>query len=75
MGDVLTAAALHSDSAVRRLGWVLDEVAGIGGLDDLERAAAGTAANPSLLYPYSPRTSRVNHKWMLNLNKEVDPDL
>lgn len=75
MGDVLAAAPLHSDSAVRRLGWALEEVAGMGGLDDLERAAAGSAANPSLLSPHNPRTSRVNSRWMLNVNKEVDPDL
>lgn len=75
MGDVLAAARLHSDSAVRRLGWALDEVAGIGGLDELERVAAGTATSPSLLSPHSPRTSHVNRRWMLNVNKEVDPDL
>lgn len=75
MGDVLASAPLHSDSAVRRLGWTLDEVAGICGLDDLERAAAGTAASPSLLSPHSPRTSHVNRRWMLNVNREVDPDL
>ena len=75
LDDVLVAAPQHSDSAVRRLGWALDRIGGETGLDKLERAAAGLSSNPSLLSPHSPRTTRVDDKWNLNVNKEVDPDL
>ena len=75
MCDVLSAAPLHSDTAVRRLGWALDRFGGLDGLEGLARAAAGTSANPSLLSPHAPRTSSVDGRWNLNVNKEVDPDL
>lgn len=75
LADILLAAPFHSDSAVRRLGWVLEEVAGVRGLGELKHAAAGKASNPSLLSPHSPRTSNINHRWMINVNATVDPDL
>ena len=75
LADVLTAAPAHSNAAVRRVGWFLDEVAGESGLEPLERLAAGTAANPSLLSPYDGRTSDVSARWMINVNRKVEPDL
>lgn len=75
LADVVAAAPMHSDAAVRRLGWFLDEVAGEEGLEPLERLAAGTAAHPSLLSPHDGRTSDVSARWMIDVNRKVEPDL
>ena len=73
--DVLLAAPFHSDSCIRRLGWVLDEIVGVSSLGQLEHVAKGTAQQPSLLSPHHPRSAQVNRRWNLSINKEVNPDL
>ena len=73
--DVVAAAPAHSDAAVRRVGWFLDEVAGEDGLEPLESLAIGTAAYPSLLSPHDSRTSVISARWMINVNTKVEPDL
>ena len=75
LADVVIAAPFHSDAAVRRVGWILDEIAGEDGLDALERLTIGTATYPSFLSPYDGRISDVNVRWMINVNRKVEPDL
>lgn len=75
LADVLAAAPTHSDAAIRRVGWILDEVAGEEGLEPLEPFAVGTASHPSLLSPHDGRTSDVSPRWMLNVNRKVEADL
>ena len=73
--DVIASAPLHSDAAIRRVGWVLDRIAGVDGLEALRMIAAGTAKQPSLLYPHAGRTTNIDRTWMIDVNREVDPDL
>ena len=75
MGDILTAAPAHSAAAVRRLGWILEHVAEIDGLDDLARASAEKGASPSYLSPNAPRGGSLDVRWNIFVNKEVDPDI
>ncbi len=75
LADVLASAPAHSDAAIRRVGWILDEIACEEGLEALEPLATGTAAHPSLLSPHDSRTSNINPRWILNVNRKVEPDL
>lgn len=73
--DVTAAAPVHSAAAVRRLGWILENVAGAGGLDGLARIAKERGESPSYLSPTSPKAGALDPRWNIILNKEVDPDV
>lgn len=75
LSDALAAAPAHSAAAVRRLGWILENVAGEGGLDGLAGIAAERGGSPSYLSPASPKAGTLDSRWNIILNKEVDPDL
>lgn len=73
--DVLAAVPAHSAAAVRRLGWILENVAGAGGLDGLANVAVERGGSPSYLSPTSPKVGTLDSRWNIILNKEVDPDI
>lgn len=73
--DVLVAAPAYSAAAVRRLGWILENIAGVDGLEGLERFAASRKKSPSYLSPVSQKVGRLDSRWNLIVNKEVDPDV
>lgn len=75
ISDILTAVPAHSDSAARRLGWILEHVAEVDGLEVLAQMPAVREGAPSYLSPTAPRGGRFDARWNLFLNKEVDPDL
>lgn len=75
MGDVLAGTPAHSAAAVRRLGWILEHVAEIDGLDDLARASTEKGASPSYLSPNAPKGGSLDVRWNIFVNKEVDPDI
>ena len=73
--DVLTAARAHSTAAIRRLGWILENVAEIDGLDELLAFATTERVSSSLLSPTTRRIGRLDPRWNIIVNKEVDPDI
>lgn len=73
--DVLVAAPAHSATAVRRLGWILENVAGMDGLDDLVDVAMGEEKSPSYLSPTSSKMGHLDSRWNIILNKEIDLDI
>ncbi|WP_165046302.1 type IV toxin-antitoxin system AbiEi family antitoxin [Adlercreutzia sp. ZJ138] len=75
LSDVLVAVPAHSFTAVRRLGWILENIAGVDGLDDLADAAAEGGESPSYLSPTSIKSGRLDHRWNIILNRKVDPDV
>lgn len=72
--DVLAAVPAHSMTAIRRLGWILENIAGVGRLDDLVAVAVEGGGSPSYLSPTSPKTGHLDLCWNIVLNKEVNPD-
>lgn len=73
MDDVLASADVHSASAVRRLGWVLETFCdGAFPLGDLREVALGGAAFPSLLSPSGRRSGKVDARWNIDVNREVE---
>lgn len=72
--DVTADAPLFPDAASRRLGWLLDAF-GDGAPDGLAGYCASLVSEPSFLSPSSARTGRLDSKWRIVVNEEVDPDL
>ena len=72
--EVITDAPLFPDAAVRRLGWLLDEF-GDGAHDELAGYCSSLASGPAFLSPSSARTGKLDTRWMIMVNEEVDPDV
>ena len=65
---------LYGDAAARRLGWLLDAF-GAGAPNRLASYCASLASEPSFLSPTSARTGKLDAKWRIVVNEEVDPDI
>lgn len=65
---------LFPDAAARRMGWLLDAF-GVGAPDGLADYCASLASEPSFLSPSSARTGKLDAKWRIVVNEEVDPDI
>ena len=72
--QIIADAPLFPDVATRRLGWLFD-VFGDGAPDELVAYCTALASEPSFLVPSSPRTGRLDAKWGIVANEEVDPDI
>ena len=67
-------APLFPDAAARRLGRLLDAF-GAGAPDGLAGYCASLSSEPSFLSPSSARTGKLDAKWQVVMNEEVDPDI
>lgn len=72
--EVAADAPLFTDTALRRLGWLLDTF-GPGAPDRLADYSASLVSEVSFLSPASARTGRLDPKWRIVINEEVDPDI
>mgnify|MGYP000845848932 CR=1 FL=1 len=72
--QIIADAPLFPDAATRRLGWLFDAF-GDGAPDELVAYCTALASEPSFLVPSSPRTGRLDAKWGIVANEEVDPDI
>lgn len=82
--SILKCAEWYSSASLRRLGWLLERIAQDSDsikidLEPLASAVAHTVKTrgrlQTLLDPHGPRRGRVNPKWGLIENVEVEPDL
>lgn len=76
--DPMTVARLASGfpaAAGRRIGYLLEHFAGWEDLDPLNEAVRKAVASPSRLDPTMAPAGHIDSRWMLYLNREVDPDL
>ena len=74
MREVLKDAPLFSATAVHRLGWILDRVGSISGLEPLEDYCTA-AAEPFILSPGSGRTGKIDKKWNIVENRRIEADI
>lgn len=72
--EAVADAPLFPDAAARRLGWLLDAFGG-GAPDGLAGHCASLESGPSFLSPSSARTGKLDARWMVIVNEEVDPDI
>lgn len=72
--DVLKNAPMFPRSAVSRLGWILENVAGQTGLDALS-AYCESDKTTAELSPYDGRKGRINKRWNIIENRTVEADV
>jgi predicted transcriptional regulator of viral defense system len=72
--EILNDAHLFQTSAIRRLGWILENVANITNLDELKKIC-DDGTNPSLLSPYNSHSGSIDTNWHLVINRKVDKDI
>ncbi|MBQ6734409.1 MAG: hypothetical protein IJR00_05820, partial [Lachnospiraceae bacterium] len=72
--DILKDAPLFSDTAVRRLGWVLEHVAGEDSLDALAKYCE-RANTPALLLSDGRRSGSIDRRWNIIVNREIEADI
>lgn len=72
--SLLADASLFPDSAVRRIGWLLDNF-GNGAPDGLSEYCSSLSSEASFLSPSSPRAGKLATEWKIIINEEVDPDI
>jgi predicted transcriptional regulator of viral defense system len=69
---IASLSGYYPPAAIRRLGWLLERYADVGGLDDLASAASRLVPTPSLLDSFSPLRGSLDRRWMIRLNTEVE---
>ncbi|MBQ9058364.1 MAG: hypothetical protein IJ125_04195 [Atopobiaceae bacterium] len=72
--EAASNAPFFSDAASRRLGWLLDSF-GVGAPDEIVRYCSALTSEPSFLSPSSSRQGKLDSKWKIVMNEEVDPDV
>lgn len=72
--EVSADAPLFHDAAARRLGWLLDAF-GAGAPNGLVGYCASLESEVSFLSPSSARTGKLDAKWKLVVNEEVELDI
>lgn len=72
--EAAAEASLFPDSAARRLGWLLDAF-GEGAPGEVAAYCASLGSEPSFLSPFSARVGKLDSKWRIVVNEEVDPDI
>lgn len=60
-------------AAARRVGWIVERFTALR-LDVLATTASGAIDEPSNLDQYGPRRGKVDQRWRLRINVEVEPD-
>ncbi|MBQ9021812.1 MAG: hypothetical protein IJ113_07350 [Eggerthellaceae bacterium] len=71
---ILVCAPMFPDSAVCRLGWLLDHVAGMRGLEQMSSYCRATG-DPAMLSPYAGRSGPIDKEWNVIVNREVEADV
>lgn len=78
LGDLVDAHRPFRPSALRRLGWLLDQFADdvdMAGLEALRSIAVDGPPTPARLDPARPLAGPVDERWMVRVNRSVEPDL
>lgn len=73
-GDLIEAAKLHTVACVRRLGWVLEELAGVSLSSEFRLLAHDMSSHTSLLLPELDRAGHVSRTWRLDINTVLEPE-
>ncbi len=75
LNGVVELAALFPAASTRRLGWVLESFAEASELDELRERAIDRPISASRLVPAKPARGRIDTRWNIHVNREVEPDL
>ena len=73
--EVAVCSSLFPISALRRLGWILENYTETPGLDILERQSKESTVKVSKLSSYKAYSDHIDIKWSLDLNERIEPDV
>ena len=73
--EIRECAYLFPISALRRLGWMLDNYTATDGLDELLAISKQSAIRLSKLSMHHSSSNRIDKNWSLNINTDVEPDV
>ena len=72
--DIMSNASLFPHTALCRLGWILENVSGQTGLDDLSEYCRSKKVIAELS-PYDGRSGTINKRWNIIENRVVEADI
>jgi len=75
LDDVAACYTLFHISALRRLGWILENFTNTSGLDQLIRISQSSNIKQSKLSTYKSYSDRIDAKWSLDINERIEPDV
>jgi predicted transcriptional regulator of viral defense system len=73
--EVAVYSSLFPISALRRLGWILDNFTETTQLDTLEKLSKESSVKVTKLATYKAYSDRIDTRWSIDLNERVEPDL
>ena len=74
MEEILNDAYLFQTSAIRRLGWILDNIVNNNNLEELKKIC-DDGTNPSLLSPHNSHSGKIDSNWHLIINRQIETDI
>jgi predicted transcriptional regulator of viral defense system len=75
LGMIASLSSHYPASAIRRLGYMLEQFTAIAELDCLKAISSQRNKTAALLDPLSASNGHVDKNWMLKINREVEPDV
>ncbi|MGO2519672.1 MAG: type IV toxin-antitoxin system AbiEi family antitoxin, partial [Microbacterium sp.] len=72
--DIARAAYRYPVTTARRLGWILENLAGTRPLDALHTVGNRGSQNPSRLNPSRSLTGVIDKRWNLSINDEIEDE-
>lgn len=75
VGEIAACAGLFHISALRRLGWILDNYADAGDLDQLAAISSDSGIKLSKLSMHRAYSACIDRKWHLDINERISPDV
>ena len=75
INEIVASAELFSISALRRLGWILENFTKVDGLDKLVLISQKSDTKRSKLSTYKNYSDCIDKKWLLDINERIDPDV
>jgi len=73
--EVAASAALFPISALRRLGWILENFTDVSGLEPWLEISRQSDIALSKLSMYQSYSNKVDKRWSLDINERVEPDV
>ncbi len=72
--ELVSAAKTYPIASARRLGWILENFAGVTGLEALAALSADGSANPSRLNPVNTLRGPIDRRWNISVNDEIEDE-
>ena len=72
--EILRDYCLFPHAALCRLGWILENISGINGIEELQDICDKESA-PAFLSPYDSRNGKKDVRWNIIINRRIEADI